>query len=118
MFHKVKHPYQEDDEEITHYAQTLTKWTTENFSPGYYELRKQLPNDVTTLPQLLVQKDDIMKALLDHMKSCDIESLQPTLEYVCISLVNIILVAYLRILFIQVGRCDGERSKERVLPVF
>lgn len=80
MFHKVKHPYEVEDEDVTYYAQTLTKWSTENFSPGYYELRQKLPSDVTTLPQMLAQTDDIMKALVDHLKSCDIESLQPTLE--------------------------------------
>lgn len=77
----MKHPYEEDDDEIqTYYSQCLNKLNNDNFSPSYIELRKKLPHDIFSLAQLLNQKNKIIDVLVNHIKSDEIESLSSALE--------------------------------------
>lgn len=80
MFHKVKHPYEEDDEQGTYYTKCLKKADNDNFSPDYIQLSRKLPHDIYSLPQVLAQRNKIMNILFQHLKSCEMESLQSALE--------------------------------------
>lgn len=83
VIHKVKHPYEEDDEDSNlHYSLCLNKWNNENFSPDFVELSKKLPKDIYSLPQLLAQKNEIVNLLVNHLRTCNMDALQPALEYV------------------------------------
>ena len=80
VFHRVKHPFEEDDDvQSSHFSNCLNKWNNENFAPEFIELKKKLPFDIS-LPQLLARKSEIAEVLTAHLKSCDVDSLQPALE--------------------------------------
>ncbi|CAK9187540.1 unnamed protein product, partial [Ilex paraguariensis] len=80
VFHKVKHPYEEEDEENgTFYSRCLKRLKNDNFSAEFTELCKVLPHDVS-LPELIVQKQKLVDILISHIKSCDLEALPPALE--------------------------------------
>lgn len=80
VFHKVKHPYEEEDEENgTFYSRCLKRLKNDNFSAEFTELCKVLPHDVS-LPELIVQKQKLVDILISHVKSCDLEALPPALE--------------------------------------
>lgn len=81
VIHKVKHPYEEDDaSDSPYYSQCLNKWVDENFSPDFLELRKKLPKDIYSLPLLIAHEKEIVEVLTNHLKSCDMDALQPALE--------------------------------------
>lgn len=81
VFHKVKHPYEEEDEDDgTFYSRCLKRLKNDNFSAEFTELCKVLPHDVYSLPQLIVQQHKLVDTLVSHIKSCDLEALPPALE--------------------------------------
>ena len=82
VVHKVKHPFEEDDDEVDtgcHFSHCLMKWSNENFSPDFIELKKKLQS-VISLPQLLQRLSEITEILISHLNNCDFDSLQPALE--------------------------------------
>uniref|UniRef100_A0A146LBX0 Small subunit processome component 20 n=2 Tax=Lygus hesperus TaxID=30085 RepID=A0A146LBX0_LYGHE len=82
VFHKIKHKYDEDDEETTFFYQALEKWTLLNLSDPFEELRQDLGSDLKILPQLVKQKDHIVSVLQKHLGKKDHLSLQCVLELI------------------------------------
>ncbi|KAF6203330.1 hypothetical protein GE061_003748 [Apolygus lucorum] len=82
VFHKIKHKYDEDDEETTFFHQVLEKWTLLNLSDPFEELRQDLGSDLKILPQLVKQKDHIVSVLQKHLDKKDHLSVQCVLELI------------------------------------
>lgn len=81
IFHHVPHRYEEDSEESeTFFYQSLQKWNVLNLSESYDLLRKQITNNVQTLPQLLTQKERLVSVLLNYLSNSNLLSLQAALE--------------------------------------
>ncbi|XP_047005132.1 small subunit processome component 20 homolog [Schistocerca americana] len=81
VFHRVRHKFEDADEDDTYMHQCLQKWNVLNLTDSYDNFKRELPN-VQTLPLILNQKEVIVAVILKHLAAKDPLSLQPILELV------------------------------------
>ncbi|XP_066256541.1 small subunit processome component 20 homolog [Euwallacea similis] len=84
IFHKVNHEYEDQAEEgESYFYQSIQKWNVLNLTEGYSRFKRDIKaQSLITLPQVLLEKDQIVKVLLNYLKEKDPLYLQPILDIV------------------------------------
>ncbi|XP_017786283.1 PREDICTED: small subunit processome component 20 homolog [Nicrophorus vespilloides] len=85
VVHKVPHRYEDQEEEeiSSNFHKAIEKWDLLNLTESYELFKKEAkPRNIVTLPQLLHNKDHVVKTLIKHLKFNNILCQQPLLEIV------------------------------------
>ncbi|KAK9881412.1 hypothetical protein WA026_016302 [Henosepilachna vigintioctopunctata] len=82
IFHRVNHAYEtESEENICFFYQDLEKWEVLNLTEGFSSFKKEIRGDLlVTLPQLIHNKEHVVKTLIKYLKLKEALYLQPLLS--------------------------------------
>ncbi|XP_030763250.1 small subunit processome component 20 homolog [Sitophilus oryzae] len=82
IFHKIRHEYESTTEEQEcYFYQTVQKWNTLNLTEAYSQFKKEIRiSNCILLPELLLEKHNVIYALIRHIKQGNPLCLQPLLE--------------------------------------
>lgn len=78
LYH-IEHVNETPDENKSYFFQAVEKWSVLNLSDEYNLFQSKV-RGVITLPQVLHQKERLVKLLLERLDEATILSLQPLLE--------------------------------------
>lgn len=77
----MPHRYEvESEKEETYLYQAVEKWNLLNLTEKWILFQKELGKGITTLPELLNNKERIVELFLKHLRKQTEFSLQPVLE--------------------------------------